>query len=143
MGAENQGNGKNDVSAAKGLSDSANGSKGQDFALTGQTNTEINDGVAAQAAQERADQADNNEWENAYVQRTLRDNLNDFAAAAGVAYDTKVIGVKGTTEQADAFNGINVSARSYINLNGGDSFAHTTGHELFHELERNEPELHA
>lgn len=84
----------------------------------------------------------NSSWGNAYVQRDLRDALSEFAAGARTAFNAEVVGVTGTTDAANAFNGINVGGVNYVNINGTVSFINTVGHEIYHELERNNPELH-
>ncbi|MFA6904132.1 MAG: hypothetical protein WC236_13735, partial [Gallionellaceae bacterium] len=81
-------------------------------------------------------------WRNAYVQRDLRDSLAEFAAGARAAFDTEVVGVTGETDAANQLNGVNVSGKMYVNLNGDVSFINTAGHEIFHELERERPDLH-
>jgi hypothetical protein len=82
------------------------------------------------------------DWENTYVQRDLRDSLADFAAGASAAFDSKVIGVTGTTRAANALNGINVAGRGYVNLNGDVRFVNIAGHEIYHSLEKERPDLH-
>jgi len=48
-------------------------------------------------------------WSNAYVQRDLRDALDDFAAGARTAFNTEVDGVTVEKEAANPLNGIDVS----------------------------------
>lgn len=81
-------------------------------------------------------------WSNAYEQTDLPDSLANFAEAAEVAYGTKITAVRPTGRKFNIFNGINVGKTNYINIESEVSFINITGHEIYHDIERNRPDLH-
>jgi hypothetical protein len=62
---------------------------------------------------------------------------------ASAAFDAPIVGIRPTAARFDQFNGINVSGRNYINLNANVSFINGTGYEIYHDIERTRPDLHA
>jgi hypothetical protein len=81
-------------------------------------------------------------WSNAYVQQDLPDALAEYAEAARAAFGTEVIGVLPSEPRFDQFKGVNFGGRHYINLRGDRGFVNITGHELFHQLKRDRPDLY-
>ena len=81
-------------------------------------------------------------WNNAYVQRDLPESLAEFARAAEAAFGSPIIGITGTEERFDQFNGINAGGRNFVNLNAPHGFAYIAGHELLHQLKRDRPDLY-
>ena len=77
---------------------------------------------------------DNHDWNNAYVTADLLSSFTEFAKAVTAAFSSKVTGIKPTEPRFDTFNGINYGGTNYINV---------TGHEIYHGLERQRPDLHA
>ena len=94
----------------------------------------LNDGLA--------DHFQDPAWRNAYVQRDLPDSLNAFAKAARAAFGTQVVGITATEPRFNQFNGINYRGTIYVNLDGNRNFINIAGHEIYHSLEKDRPDLH-
>jgi len=90
-----------------------------------------------------ADHFKDDSWKGAYVTADLRGSLVGYAAAAGAAFGTKIVGIQPTAERFNVFNGINFGGANYINVAADVRFINTTGHELYEELARARPDLHA
>lgn len=82
-------------------------------------------------------------WSNAYEQVDLPDTLSEYAAAASAAFDAPIVAIRPTDARFDQFNGINVARRNYVNVEKDISFINIAGHEIYHDIERNRPDLHA
>lgn len=81
-------------------------------------------------------------WSNAYEQTDLPNGLANFAEAAEIAYGRKIVGIKPTETRFNQFSGINVNQQIYVNLDSEVSFINITGHEVYHDIKRNRPDLH-
>lgn len=82
-------------------------------------------------------------WENAYAQNKLPDSLLGFGEAVEAAFGSRIIGITPKEARFDQFNGINYGGNLYINLAGDVGFANVVGHELYHQIEKDRPDLHA
>lgn len=82
-------------------------------------------------------------WENAYVQNTLPDALHGIREAVKSGFDKELVGITPTEQRFDGFDGVNYGGYSFINLNTERGFINIAGHELFHSLEKERPDLHA
>ena len=85
---------------------------------------------------------DSDDWNNAYVTSDLLSSFTEFAKAVTAAFSSKVTGIKPTEPRFDTFNGINYGGTNYINLDADVSFINITGHELYHDLEKQRPDYH-
>ena len=81
-------------------------------------------------------------WERAYVQQDLPDGLAEFAEAARAAFGAEVVGIMPAGKRFDQFNGIHYRGRNYVNLNANVGFVNVAGHELFHQLKKDRPDLY-
>lgn len=81
-------------------------------------------------------------WEHAYVQQDLPDSLAEFAEAARAAFGAEVIGITATDERFDQFNGVHYQGRNFVNLNANVGFVNVAGHEIWHQLKKDRPDLH-
>lgn len=85
----------------------------------------------------------NDEWLNAYAQNKLHDSLSGIREAVASGFDKELVGITATDERFDIFNGINYGGKFYINLNSSVGFINITGHELYHQIEKDRPDLHS
>lgn len=81
-------------------------------------------------------------WENAYVQSELPDALSGIREAIESGFGVQVAAIQPTARRFNVFNGINYGGTNFINLNANTEFINTVGHELYHDLERDRPDLH-
>lgn len=81
-------------------------------------------------------------WENAYVQVELPDALSGLQQAIEHGFAKSLIGVRGTTPAARSLNGINTAGRLFVNVEANVGFLNVAGHELFHQLKKDRPDLY-
>ena len=81
-------------------------------------------------------------WENAYVQWDLPDSLAEFAEAARAAFGAEIVGFTATDARFDQFNGIHYQGRNFVNLNANVGFVNVAGHEIWHQLRKDRPDLY-
>lgn len=84
----------------------------------------------------------NQDWNNAYEAQNMPDYFAKAARAIEVAFNTIISSIKPTAERFDQFVGINYGRTSYINVNSGYGFINTIGHEIYHHLAKDRPEIH-
>lgn len=82
------------------------------------------------------------DWSNAYVTTDMLSSLGELAAAAEAAFGGKVEAIKPTAEKFNIFNGINFGGTNYINVDANVGFINIVGHELYHQIEKERPDLH-
>ena len=78
---------------------------------------------------------------NAYAQNKLPDPLLGFGKAVEAAFGRRIIGITPTEARFDQFNGINYRGNLYVNLAGNVGFINIAGHELYHQIEKDRPDL--
>ena len=82
-------------------------------------------------------------WENAYVHAELPDALQELRRAVRDGFDKELVGIIPTAERFDTFNGINYGGKIYVNLRFDVGFTNIVGHELYHQIKKDRPDLHA
>ncbi|MEO6146922.1 MAG: hypothetical protein ABIT70_07695, partial [Sulfuriferula sp.] len=85
----------------------------------------------------------NSDWSHAYDQVQLPDNLHGLEQAVKAAFGTEVVAIVPTAQRFNAFNGINHGGTNYINVQSNRGFINVVGHELYHEIKKSRPDLHA
>jgi hypothetical protein len=83
-----------------------------------------------------ADYFEDDSWKAAYVQRDLPDSISAYAAAAGAAFNARIVGVTPTASEFGDFSGVNYGGINYVNLACDVRFINIRRHEPHHEIER-------
>jgi hypothetical protein len=84
------------------------------------------------------------EWSNAYAAVKLPDALSGIRQAVQTAFGRDIRAVVPTAEKFNIFNGTYVSSEPgavYVNASGNIDFITIVGHELWHTIERQRPDL--
>lgn len=83
-------------------------------------------------------------WNNAYVESSLSlsDPRNEIRRAIEGGFNKPVVAIKPTAERFNQLNGISYKNKIYINTESDVGFINITGHELYHQLAKDRPDLH-
>lgn len=84
----------------------------------------------------------NEQWRNAYVEVGLRNDVSEIGKAIQAGFGKEVVGVLPTEERFNLFTGINYGGRIYVNAAGKVGFVNIAGHELYHQIAFDRPDLH-
>ena len=87
----------------------------------------------------------NDEWKGAYDSVELPDSLSDVGKAFSAAFGKSLEPIAPTSPKYDLFNGVYIGgSRSnslYVNVNSNVGFLQVGGHELWHSIARERPDL--
>ena len=86
----------------------------------------------------------NDDWRNAYEAVELPDSLSGIREAFQAAFGRDIRPVAPTDKQFDIFNGIYIPGQPravYVNVSNKVGFVTIAGHELWHDIKRDRPDL--